>query len=103
MNRIRLFSADAVGEHGEEVGTVDRVVRKSVTLDGDRAEIEELPRLARAPEPHLLARGFACHRSERLADAELVHDATAVGADLQAGADFLEFRRLLVDIHVEAA
>ena len=43
------------------------------------------------------------HALERVLEAERVEHARAVGADLDAGADLLQLRRLLVDLDVEAA
>ncbi len=103
MDRVRLLAPHAVGEHREEIGAVDRVVREAVPFDRDRTEIEQLPRLAGVPEAHFLAGGFAGERAQRIAHAELVQDAVAVSADLQARADFAQLARLLVHVDVEAA
>lgn len=94
--------AERRGEHVQQVWTVDGEVRIAIALDRDLAEVEELPGLARVPQADFLARGLAGKRLERLADAKRVERACAVGTELQAGADFPQLRRLLVDLDLAA-
>ncbi len=102
VDGVALFAAHGVAEYAQEIGPVHREVGKAVAGDRFGAEIEQLPRLARAPQPHFLAGRLARQRFQRLADAERVEHARAVGAQLQAGADFAQLRCLLVDVDIEA-
>ena len=71
-------------------------------LDRDRAEVEQLPGLAGAPEPDLLAGDDDALPLGRFAQAQRIEHAGAVGADLHASAKLLQLRRLLVHLHVDA-
>src|SRR5712692_5458358 len=102
MEAVALLAAHGVAEHAQKIRPVHREVGKAVARDRFGAEIEQLPGLARAPQPHFLAGRLARQRLERLADAERVEHARAVGAQLQAGADFAQLRCLLVDVDIEA-
>src|SRR5688572_72474 len=103
MNGSGLFAPHRSCEHAEQIRPVDGEIRMSVALDRDLPQVEELPRLAGVPEADFLARSFAGERLQFFADAEGVEDARAVRAELQAGADFFQLVRLLVDIDVAAA
>src|SRR3990170_8967008 len=95
------FAPHGCYEYVEQVRTVDRKVRIAVALDRDLAQVEELPGLAGVPHADFLAGGLAGKRLELVAHAQLVEHPRAVRAKLQPGADFLQFRRLLVDLDVE--
>ena len=102
MDRVRLLAADRIEQHGMQIAAVKHHVGKSVALDRDRAEIEQLPGLAGAPEPDFLAGDDDAEPLRRLAEAQRIEHARAVGADLHAGAELLELRRLLVDVDADA-
>ena len=119
LSRMRLITADLMVrslktsahvwtsvevdfEHVEQVRTIDGEVGKTVALDGDRAEIEELPGLAGIPQPDFLALRLAGKRLQLLADAERIEHPRAVRGELHARADFLELRGLLVDLDINA-
>ena len=55
VDRIRPLAPDGVEQRGMQVAAVEHHVGESVALDRHRAEIEQLPGLAGAPEPDLLA------------------------------------------------
>ena len=76
-------------EDVEQVGEVDGEVRVAITLDRNLAEVERFPGLAGVPQTDFLAGNLARQRLEALADAELVENARAVGAEPKARADFL--------------
>ena len=102
MDRVRPLAPDRVEQHGMQVAAVEHHVGKAVALDRDRAEIEQLPGLAGAPEPDFLAGDDDAERSSRFAEAERIEHARAVRADLHPGAELLQLRRLLIDIDAEA-
>src|SRR4051812_11589155 len=103
MDRIRLLAPHSTREHVEEIGAVNREIRKAVALDGYRAQIEELPRLAGIPEADFLALRLARKGLELLAYPERVEDPRAVGGELDARANFLQRIRLLVNVDIYAA
>ena len=78
-------------------------VRRAVALLRDRAEVEGRPGLAGVPQPRRLAGGEELRRLERVLEAQRMQHARAVGADLHAGADLAQFRRLLVDLDLDPA
>src|SRR5262245_46055903 len=102
-DRIRLERADRIGEHRVQVAAMHEDIGEAVEIDRRLAEIEQLPGLAGAPQLDLLAGGDDLDRLQRFREAERMQHARAVGADLNAGADLLELRRLLVDLDVDAA
>src|SRR5205823_1823480 len=102
MQRVRLGAAQRADDHVEQIRAVDGEVRRAIALDGDRAEVEQLPGLAGLPMADFLALRLARQGLELLADAKRVEHARAVRRELHAGADFLQLRSLLVDIDVDA-
>ena len=102
MDRVRLLAPDRVEQHGVQVAAVEHHVGKAVALDRHRAEVEQLPGLAGAPEPDFLAGDHHADLLDRLAQAQRVEHAGAVRADLHAGAELLELRRLLVHVDRDA-
>ena len=103
VDGVGLFAPYRSRQHAEEIGPIHGEVGIPVALDRDRAEIEQLPGLAAAPEPDFLAGRLAGERLELLADAQLMEHARAVRSELQPGTHFLQLRRLLVDVDVAAA
>src|SRR5260370_779872 len=103
MDRFRPPRTHRIDQHLQEVGAEDRDVGKSVALDRLGAEIEQFPGPAGIPQADLLALGIAGELTQLIQYAERVQGAGAVRADLHAGAKFLEFRRLLVNVDVMAA
>src|SRR6267378_1052697 len=103
VDGVGLFPLHRARQHAEEIGPIHGEVRIPVALDRDGTEIEQLPGLAAAPEPHFLAGRLAGERLELLADAQLMKHARAVRSELQSGAHFLQLRRLFVDLDVAAA
>jgi hypothetical protein len=82
---------------------MEHPVGRAIALDRRRAEIEELPALPGAPEADLLALRLDRDAAERILEPERDQNAGPVGADLDAGADLAQRRRLLEDGDVEAA
>ena len=89
--------------HAVQIAAMDGDVGKAVALDQFQAEIEQLPALPGIPKPDRLAGRQHLHFLQRLLEPQRMEDARAVGADLHAGAELAQFRRLLVDIDVDAA
>src|SRR5262249_3251205 len=73
------------------------------SLDAFVAEIEPVPGFAGAPVPQLAPLRPNLHVGKRRFQAERKQDASAIGADLDAGAHFLELVRLFVNFNVDAA
>ncbi len=76
VDRVRPLAADRVEQHGMQVAAVEHHVGKAIALDRDRAEIEQLPGLAGAPEPDFLAGDDDAEPLGRLAEAQ-AHKARA--------------------------
>ena len=103
MDRVRLLTPDRGGEGFEQIGTPDRQIGKTVALDRFGPEVEEVPGLAGLPVADFLALGRAGRSLERLENPHGVERAGSVWTELHPGADFFEFRRLLVDIDLETS
>ena len=103
VNGIGLFAQQCLRDHAMQVAAMDGDVRRSVTLDRFHAEIEQLPALPGIPQPDGLAGRLHLYFLERILEPERMQHAGAVGADLHAGAEFAQLRRLLVDIDIDAA
>src|SRR5215468_11256627 len=86
-----------------QIGAVQHEMRRAESLDAFVAEIEPVPGFAGAPVPQLAALRPNLHFGERRFQAERKQDPSAVGADLDAGAHFLELVRLFVNLNVDAA
>ena len=90
------------GDDRQQIGAVDRQVRRAVELFAERIE-----RGALQGSPVLPAALVAADRAhalavEPLAEAEPVEDAGRIRSHVDAAADFGQLRRLLVDIDREA-
>jgi hypothetical protein len=103
MDRVRLVGTHRIDQHLQKVGAEHGDVGKAVALDRLGAEIEQFPSPSSVPQTDLLAFGIARELPQRLQDTERVQGAGAVRADLNAGAEFLEFGRLLIDVDVMTA
>ena len=103
MDRVGLFTPHRARQHVEQARPVHGEIGKAVALDRYRPEIEQLPGLAGVPQADFLALGLAGERLQDLTHTERVEHARAVRGELHAGADFLQLRRLLVDLDVDAA
>ncbi len=103
MDRVRLLGTHRIDQHLQKVGAEHGDVGKAVALDRLGAEIEQFPGPAGVPQADLLAFGIARELPQRLQDTERVQGAGAVRADLNTGAEFLEFGSLLIDVDVMTA
>ena len=90
-------------DHAVQIAAMDGDVGKAVALDRFQAEVEQLPALPGVPQPDRLAGRQHLDLLQRVLEPERMKHARAVGADLHAGAELAQFRRLLVDIDVDAA
>ena len=102
MDGVRPLAADGVEQHGVQVAAVEHHVGKAVAFHRDGAEVEQLPGLAGAPEPDLLAGDDDAEPLRLRAETERMEHAGAVGADLDAGAELFQLGRLLIDIDADA-
>ncbi len=98
MNGAGLCLQQRLRDDAMQIAAMDGDVGKAVALDRFQAEIEQLPALPGIPQPDRLAGRQHLHLLQRLLEPERMKDARAVGADLHAGAELAQFRRLLVDI-----
>ena len=101
MDGVRLQSADRVRQHCVQVGAVKHHVGRAVALSRDRAQLEPVPGLARAPVTNLSPRGKHLDAVQRCLETERVENPGAVCADLNAGADLSQLRRLLIHVDIE--
>ena len=85
-----------------QVGAMDHEIGRAVARDRLRAEIEQLPGLARVPEPDFFAGRLAPDLAQRSFQPEREQHARAVRRNLHARAELGEFARLLVDLDVVA-
>ena len=103
VNGIGLCLQHRLRDHAMQIAAMDSDVGKAVTLDRFQAEVEQLPALPGVPQPDRLAGRQHLNLFQRVLEAQRVKHARAVGADLHAGAELAQLRRLLVDIDVDAA
>ncbi len=101
-DRIGLDRAHRIDQHLVQVGAMDHEIGRAVARDRLGAEIEQLPGLARVPEPDLLAGRLAPDLAQRALQPEREQHARAVRRNLHARAKLGEPRRLLVDLDVVA-
>ena len=99
---VGLERANRIREEAVQIGAVKHEMRRAESLDALVAEIEPVPGFAGAPVPQLATLRPHLHPGERRLETEREQDARAVGADLDAGADFLEPIRLFVNLDVDA-
>src|SRR5260370_26041552 len=86
-----------------QIGAMKHEVRRAEPLHVLVAEIEPVPGFAGAPVPQLTALRPDLNLGEGRFQAERKQNASAVGADLDAGADLLELARLVVNLDIDAA
>src|SRR5580704_8186020 len=103
MNGAGLSLDQRLRNHAMQIAAMNRDVGKTVAFDRLQAEVEQLPALPGIPQPDRLARRQHLYLFQRVLEPERVENARAVGADLHAGAKLAQFRRLFVDIDVDAA
>ena len=97
-DRIGLERAHRIDQHLMQVGAMDHEIGRAVARDRLGAEIEQLPGLARIPEPDFLACRLAPDLAQRLFEPEREQHARAVRRNLHARAELGELRRLLIDL-----
>jgi hypothetical protein len=100
---VGLERAHRVGEEPMQIAAVEHEMGRPESLDAFVAEIEPVPGFSGAPVPQLAPLRPHLDFGEGRFQAERKQDARAVGADLDAGADFLELARLFVNLDVDAA
>ncbi|MNL82534.1 hypothetical protein D3C87_2099350 [compost metagenome] len=76
-------------------------VREAITLDRKRAEIEQLPGLPGVPQPDFLTVRLGGNGHDVFFEPEREENARAIGTDLDARADFLQFDCLFIDVDIE--
>ncbi len=100
---IRRSSLDGIQQDAMQVGPVDHEIGRAIALARDRAEIEQLPGFAGAPEPDFLAGRLAPDLFQGGFEPEREQRMRAIRRDLNAGADFCEFAGLLDHADPQAA
>ena len=86
-----------------KIAAMDHPVRRTVDCTRRNTEIEQLPGPPRAEQPDLLAGWFAGDPLHRPFQTERDQNACAVGAELNAGAELPQLRRLLEDLNADSA
>ena len=86
-----------------QVAAMDHPIGRAEAPDRVLAEIEQFPLLSGIPDADFLGRRLAHQRPQAFFEAEIDQHAAAVGGDLDAGAQFPQFRRLFVDVDVKPA
>ena len=103
MDAGRIQRAHGRDQHRVQVGAMQHQVRKAVLGDRGRSEVEQLPALARAPQPHLLAARDARHPHQCVFQSQRIEAAGRIGTELQSRADVAQHLRLLEHLHGKAA
>ena len=86
-----------------QIAAMNCDVRKAVALDQFHAELENLPGLPGIPQPDRLAGRQHLYLLKRILKPKRMKNASAVCADLHAGAELAQLRRLLVDFDIDPA
>ena len=102
MNRPLFGRAHCVNKNGVKIASMHHPIGRPVTCNGRFAKIKKLPRLTGVEQPNLLTFGNAGDRLDRVTQPQRDQNTRAIGADLQTGTQFAQFRRLLVDVDVES-
>ena len=103
VDRVGLQRGDRVAQHTMQIAAMHEPVGRAEPVDRIFTEVEQLVGAAGIPDAHFLERGRTDDGLHRGLQAEVDQHARAVRRDLDAGTDFGEFARLLVDIDVETA
>ncbi|MNV47306.1 hypothetical protein D3C71_1391710 [compost metagenome] len=99
----RLATLHGAQQQTMQIAPVHHEVWETVTCHAILAQVEQGPRLPGVPQPDALGVRLARDALEFLQQAQGGQHGGPVGTDLQASADFAEFRCLLVDRYVEAS
>ena len=103
MDGARLGALHRLPQHAVKIAAMHHPIGCPEARNQVLAEIEELPGVARIPEPDLLGRSLRHHAAHGRAEAERDQEARAVGAELNARAELAQLVGLLEDVDVEAA
>src|SRR6185312_6579804 len=103
VDRLRRRLPHGVEQDGVEIAAMRHPVGRAEALHRCFAEVEDVPALAGAAEADFLGGRGADHAQHRRFKAERDEETGAVGAKLDAGADFAQLAGLLEYAHVEAA
>ncbi len=96
------FGRQRVGQQVGEIGAVEVIVRRTEGLLDQSADGRALQGAAVVPAALVHGLRKDADPVHGRAQAEPMEQPRGVGADLDAGADLADARRLLVDLHVEA-
>ena len=102
MAEMDALGRKAGSDDRQQIGAVDRHVRRAVELFAQRVERRPLQGAAVLPAALVRASGRTPSRSSPGAEAEAVQDAHRIRPHVDAAADLGQLRGLLVDIDVEA-
>ena len=100
---VEAFLAEAAEQHVEQVGAVRGVVRRAEMRLRPLAERRVVEAVAGVPGAIVAPFRIVRDARQRIAEAERPQDARRVAADLEAGADLAEGRRLLEQLGRDAA
>ena len=100
---VGLQRSHRIGEQAVQITPVQHEMRRAEALDAPVAEIKPVPCFAGAPVTQHPPFRPDLNLRERILQPQGKQNAGAVGADLDAGADFLQLVRLIVDLDIDAA
>jgi hypothetical protein len=100
--RMRARGRYRIGQQRREITAMEMIVRRAECRLDLRTQRSALQGAAIIPAPLMHAGRPHAPRLHRLLDAEPVQQPRRIGADLNAGPDLAELRRLLVDLNIAA-
>ena len=101
MTEMDPLRRERGGDHGQQIGAMDRDVRRAIKPLAKRVERRALQGAAILPTALMAADRMHTFAVEAFAQAQPIKDARGVRAHIDAAADFGQLRRLLVDIDFE--
>ena len=103
VNQVRLQLLRLGGEDLMQVSPVQLGIGRAMLFQMIFGEFEALQNFARVMQAEDIGAGAHAHRVKLIAKAERAQHMHAIGAELDARADFAELRSLLIDFHIMAS
>ena len=102
VTEVQALGGQRIRQRPQQVGAVHLVVREAELRLQRLRQRRAQERAAVVPAPLMPGQRTHAGARQRVGETEPVQDARGVRADLDAGADLAQRRRLLVDVHVQA-